>query len=1115
MKTQTTAAGEDRRPEGVTLRRTMALWFCLIAVLSCALVGGLTYYLRAEGLRELVFSHLENVRDDKISAIHSWFGDRHSDMQVWSEAPSVVAMCEQHQAGAEADVPQNRAYIERLRAAYNYDVVFVADPANGRPFVTTDPIRGRSHKLDDALREEVLEGRKTIISDVFIDKEDNRPEIAVVGPVFSETRELIGVLCFHMDITAEFYPRFLRGMQLGESGEVLLVNREGLAQSPLKSRQNAIGKFTIRAEPAKRAADGKSGRIAAEDYNSVAVMAAFGHIDDVQWGLVVKQDMAEVNAPVRQMAWQVAGVSLGVLVVAAVVGVIIAGMVARPAANIAAVAERIGAGELDGHAEQTGPAEMQRIAASLNLMVGKLAGQIRVNRALSEIHATASGHNRTAGLLGVTLPQVMEATRSQLGVAYLADQEDGKFQCALAHGIGRDRIAQQIGISPPDHFLSHVAATAKVTVSTEIPEDNELTIVTQAGESRPRSLLSIPLMRSGQAMGVLGLASLYDYRPEDIEVAETLSLTFGQSLATCLASEQTERLAEELRFNNEELTSLNEELQLQSEELRDQADELEVQRAALDEANRLKSQFLSNMSHELRTPLNSVMALSQLMLTRGPGKKPEQDAEYLQVIERNGRHLLNLINELLDLSKIESGRMEAIVTEFDPRRVVERALETARLLAKEKDLPLRVRVGDVPKMCSDEEKVYQILLNLLSNAVKFTEAGKIEVTVEAADEQVSFAVRDTGVGIAQGDLEHVFDEFRQVDGSTTRRHSGTGLGLSIGQKLARLLGGEITVQSTPHEGSTFTLTLPVQCPADVQTVRAAPVTNGTPTAESSARAKSTWSHSQRPLVLVVEDNEVAALQIRSILEESGYLVTVATGGGQALESVKHQVPDAIVLDLMMPQIDGFQVLEQIRSVEQTAPVPVLVLTAKELTAEDHARLTLNNVQELVQKGSVDRDQLLKHVDRLLGRPSAPAPAAAESTATEPSGRPATSAKPSTGGTVLVVEDNADNLLAIGAILDELDVEYVAAEDGRQAVRLAKQFRPGLVLMDIELPELSGLDAAKQIKADPALRDVPIVAVTAKAMKGDRETILAAGFDDYLSKPVDPADVTEVIRKWIS
>ena len=219
------------------------------------------------------------------------------------------------------------------------------------------------------------------------------------------------------------------------------------------------------------------------------------------------------------------------------------------------------------------------------------------------------------------------------------------------------------------------------------------------------------------------------------------------------------------------------------------------------------------MSHELRTPLNSVLALSQLMISRGADGIPEDDLEHLRVIERNGRQLLNLINDLLDLSKIESGRMEALCGEFDPGLTIRQALETAQPLAEEKGLELNVHVADLPVMCSDEEKVRQIVLNLLSNAVKFTDRGEIAVTAVAIEDKLSIAVRDTGTGISSDDLRHVFDEFRQVDGSTTRRHEGTGLGLAICRKLAGILGGEIAVESEPGRGSNFTLTLPLPCPS--------------------------------------------------------------------------------------------------------------------------------------------------------------------------------------------------------------------------------------------------------------------------------------------------------------
>jgi CheY-like chemotaxis protein len=274
-----------------------------------------------------------------------------------------------------------------------------------------------------------------------------------------------------------------------------------------------------------------------------------------------------------------------------------------------------------------------------------------------------------------------------------------------------------------------------------------------------------------------------------------------------------------------------------------------------------------------------------------------------------------------------------------------------------------------------------------------------------------------------------------------------------------------------------------------------------------------------PLILVVEDNPVAALQIRSALEESGYAVETASGGAEALERVAAAAPDAVVLDLMMPGVDGFQVLQQIRSTPRTARLPVLVLTAKALTAEDRARLAHNHVQELVQKGSLDRDQLVARVGRLLGRGEpARRPEAdrlpgdrAESRLEPAPARPA--AVP--GGRILVAEDNPDNRFTITALLEELGYEHETVEDGQQAVLAAKRLRPALILMDMQLPVLGGLDATRQIKADETLRRVPIVALTAKAMKGDREEILAAGCDDYLAKPLEPSALAATLRKWMA
>ncbi len=1099
-----------------SVKTRQAFWFLVVAMLPIFTAVVILYFQRAAVIRGREFEKLQTVRDLKVRELNGWLDERLGDLAVAASNDDIRGLerilakprIEWTEQDLE-DVAGVRGMLQRYVDHYDsYHELFVVCAVHPKMEISNLADREGRHGSKASYFTEALRKKDIHVTPIYHSKTEGEPAMSVSIPVYCSEHDgehIFAVLVASVDLDRSLYPLLQEHTGLGKTGETLLVNEEGYALNELRWYDHAPLTLKITAEAAARAAAGETGITEMPDYRGEMVLAAYTHIPRTGWGFVAKRDLAEVYEPIHAMLWDMAillGVSAAVVLLAALA---LSRVISRPVLEISETVQHLAAGDLKARYCGRGSDEVAALGTSFNAMADRLASQMAILRGGGEVSKTMVAAADVKSFASDLLMKLLEVTESHLGAFYVHREDGQNFRHVASVGLTAEAVPS-FSAEICEGELGRALATKRIAFIEGIPENTLFVFKTTAGMAIPREIVTIPLLVEEEVAAVVSLATLGGFSQDHRKILDQVQIGMNIAFSNLLATERTARMAEELRFSNEELTSLNEELQSQSEELRDQADELEVQRAALDEANRLKSQFLSNMSHELRTPLNSVMALSQLMLSRGPGKDPEQDAEYLQVIERNGRHLLNLINELLDLSKIESGRMEAIVTEFDPRQVVDRALETARLLAEEKSLPIRVHIADVPKMRSDEEKVYQILLNLLSNAVKFTEAGQIEVTVAAADEQVSFAVRDTGIGIAAGDLDHVFNEFRQVDGSTTRRHAGTGLGLNIGRKLARLLGGDLTVESTPGEGSTFALTLPVQCPAPPQT---APATR-LPTETPSTAAKPVGPGSGQPRILVVEDNEVAALQILSVLEERGYLVTVATGGGEAIESVKHQVPDAIVLDLMMPEIDGFQVLEEIRSDERTSAVPVLVLTSKELTAEDHARLTQNNIQELIQKGSVDRGQLLKHVDELLGRPSAPAPAAAE-----PAGRPAASAKPSTGGPVLVVEDDPSNMLVITAILDEIGCRYLTAEDGRQAVKLAKQFRPGLVLMDIELPELSGLDAAKQIKADPTLGDVPLVAVTAKAMKGDQETILAAGFDDYVSKPFDTAVLESNIRRWLS
>ena len=704
------------------------------------------------------------------------------------------------------------------------------------------------------------------------------------------------------------------------------------------------------------------------------------------------------------------------------------------------------------------------------------------------------------------------------GAFYAYDQPGCRWELKAPYALGEGTyLAPQFKAG--EGIVGQVAVERKPIFLNDITRDQAVAL-SGTVSAPPRCLYAFPLFYQGELTGVMEVASFADFDAGQREFLDAAAPNLAVSLYAALqkdrirgllkaAQEANEELAvmnEELQAQSEELQAQTEELQAQTEELRAQTEELERQRLRVEEADRLKSEFLSNMSHELRTPLNSVLALTQLMITRGTGKDAAQEAEYLQVIERNGRHLLHLINDILDIARIESGREQLTLTEIDPGETCARALETVRPLAAERGLELKAGHGDLPRISTDEDKLQQLLINLLSNAVKFTERGEIELTVEEVGDRVRFVVRDTGVGITPEVLPYIFDKFRQADGSSTRRFEGTGLGLAICRSLAKILGGEITVESLVGRGSTFTLTLPKTGPGPQEAADGTPLIRPSP-GTAPTQPPPSAARREPPLILVVEDNPVAALQIRTVLEEQGYVVQAVSSGAEALAALPQIRPDLIILDLMMPEVDGFQVLEQLRAMPATATIPVLVLTARELTPEDRARLAPHHIRQFVQKGSLNREELAACVRRLLGAPAAPIPPPPG-----PAPRPQVTRRP--GGPILVVEDNRDNLLVITAVLDETGYKYVTATDGQKALVRAREALPALILMDMQFPGVSGLEAVRQIKADPLLGGTPIVALTAMAMRGDREEILAAGLDDYLAKPFEPQELLELVRRWL-
>jgi signal transduction histidine kinase/CheY-like chemotaxis protein len=649
-----------------------------------------------------------------------------------------------------------------------------------------------------------------------------------------------------------------------------------------------------------------------------------------------------------------------------------------------------------------------------------------------------------------------------------------------------------------------VLMTEKIQHITDIPSDTRFNYTTVSGDFIPKEIITIPILAGkNEVVAVVSLASLHKYSAQHIRLVKDVWRILTARLNGVLAFNKIRAFSDLLEQQNSELEAQKKEMQVQRDELSEQNIELELQKNQLDEASRLKSAFLSNMSHELRTPLNSVIALSSVLNRRLKDTIPDEEYSYLDVIERNGKMLLSLINDILDLSRIEAGKEEVVLSRFSVREIVADVVIMIEPQAREKGIELITYIGeDLPPLRSDYLKCRHILQNLISNAVKFTGDGSVTVSAEQIKETMKISIKDTGIGIADDKLKYIFDEFRQADETMTRMYGGSGLGLTIANKYAVLLHGDIHVESESGVGSTFTVTLPLSI--DIYNNAEQSFTDMIK--YNSSANKTAISNGHGKTILLVEDSEPAIIQLTDILVTQGYNVRVAHNGKEAIEQIEMVIPDAMILDLMMPEVDGFEVLKSIRSAEKTSQLPVIILTAKHVTREELSFLTGNHIHQLIQKGDINKNDLLMAIGKMVTPPS---PVVVKSEI-----KPVIVAPINGKPVILVVEDNPDNMMTVKALLKDHFV-IIEAEDGQIGVNQAITHIPHLILMDISLPVMDGIKALQAIRNIDNLRHIPIVALTASAMKGNREEILSYGFDGYIPKPVEEELLIKTISEQIN
>ncbi len=724
----------------------------------------------------------------------------------------------------------------------------------------------------------------------------------------------------------------------------------------------------------------------------------------------------------------------------------------------------------------------------------------------------------------------------------------------------RPRKAIPMEFAIGEGLVGQCALEKKRIVVTDVPKDY-IKIGSALGEAPPANIVVLPVLFEGDVRAVIELASFQPFSLTHLDFLDQLAESIGIVLNTIEANSRTEdlltqsqSLATELQSQQDQLQRTNDELAAKARQLAEQNAEIESRRMEVESAkslveenaeqlaltSRYKSEFLANMSHELRTPLNSLLILAQELAANPDGNLTAKQIEYATIIRSSGTDLLELINDILDLSKIESGTVALEINPWPVAELMPMLERTFRHVAEVTKLAFTIdlRPGLPETIPTDPQRLQQILNNLLSNAFKFTEKGRVEFVGEMADtgwspsneslnragQVIAFRVIDTGIGIPLDKQQSIFESFAQADGTTSRKFGGTGLGLSICRELTRLLGGEIRLQSEPGVGSIFSLYLPLlaagqprrtgpgESEASSRLATSASPRNGeTPHEETVEPAPEPVLSGAPRSLLVVEDDPVQRQYVTDLMAATNTKTTAVATGQEALALLGSEKFDCVVLDLGLPGMSGWRVIEELRASKVLGTTPLLVYTARDLTRKEEIKLG-KAARSIVIKDARSPARLKEEIATVLRDTEADDVASFEG-----SGNGSEAAGSALAGKrVLVVDDDIRNIFALTALLERQKMEVFSVDSGQEALDILREHRDlDIALVDVMMPEMDGYVTMSKMRELDAFAGRPIIALTAKAMRGDREKCIEAGASDYIAKPINNAHLLSMLKSWMT
>ncbi len=804
--------------------------------------------------------------------------------------------------------------------------------------------------------------------------------------------------------------------------------------------------------------------------------------------------------------------------------------------NIINHAEKLGNGDYNclilpkGKQDELGKSLM-KMTENLKRLDEDKRNTIWIQQSIASLNDAIRGDMTTEELLDKALYSIAEIISSKAAVIYVYSNIDNMLKPKAVYAVSLERVPEKL--QPGEGLCGQAFLSKKMIILKNVPADY-LTIRTSFSEVSPYCIVTLPLIFRNKIKGVAEFALTDQCSEIKKQFLEKIAEILAISVETSESRKRVQELLEESQSQTEELSLQQEELLQQTnkllsseEELRNQQEELmqsnkeledkslmlEQKAQELERISQYKSEFLANMSHELRTPLNSIMLLSKLMGDNTEGNLSSEQADYAKIIFNTGNNLLLLINDILDLTKIEAGRID-IQPEFTDLSTLFKNLDGMFMpLAKEKKISFSCKPdNELPKQIyTDGLRVSQILTNILSNAFKFTEKGSVQIRVStlSAEENskiglknvpmIRFTITDTGIGIPTEHQCSIFDAFHQVDSSTRRKFGGTGLGLSISMKLANLLGGNINLISEPGKGSTFIVYIPIHF-TDENTI-----SNITTSSTSHANKNKNFTFIHPKKILLVEDEEAYAYSLSLFLEKNGFVCVSVKNAEKAQETIRKFCPDVIITDLGLPGTSGKKMLETLHNEKEFKDIPVIILSGNNISVHEEKELK-KFASAIVVKTNNSHIRLLEELTLIIQNTNAEKEKQIEIIKSEIW----------KGKKILLVDDDVRNIYSLTKLLESQGVSIISALNGAEAIELLKEnTHINLVIMDIMMPEMDGYTTIREIRKIRNLKKIPIIALTAKAMPEDREKAMQSGASDYMSKPLNASKLLSLIQIWLN